>query len=130
MGSEMCIRDRRIGFSIPTARRFSSNGANSRFRAFCESICAQEKLHAGVYTMNLVYIFQGCLVCATTPVVLVVLRVDLYVFYCRCGDKLRGKARFGSCTSKTNLSIELLYILGDIGLDIATIAVRIHENKS
>ena len=34
----------RIGFSIPTARRLSSNVANSRFRAFRESICAQEKV--------------------------------------------------------------------------------------
>ena len=33
----------RKGFSIPTARRFSSNVANSRSRAFRESICAQEK---------------------------------------------------------------------------------------
>ena len=40
----------RIGFSIPTARRLSSNFANSRFRAFRESICAQEKLyHIPVY---------------------------------------------------------------------------------
>ena len=34
----------RIGFSIPTARRFSSKVPNSRFRAFRESICAQEKV--------------------------------------------------------------------------------------
>ena len=39
----------RIGFSIPTARRFSSNVANSRFRAFRESICAQEKAPTNVY---------------------------------------------------------------------------------
>ena len=34
----------RIGFSIPTARRFSSNVANSRCRALRESIGAQEKV--------------------------------------------------------------------------------------
>ena len=34
----------RIGFSIPTARRFSSNVANSRSRALRESICAREKI--------------------------------------------------------------------------------------
>ena len=39
----------RIGFSIPTARRLSSNVANSRFRAFRESICAQEKVHTNLY---------------------------------------------------------------------------------
>ena len=33
-----------VGFSIPTARRLSSNVANSRFRAFRESMCAQEKV--------------------------------------------------------------------------------------
>ena len=33
-----------VGFSIPTARRFSSNVANSRSRAFLESICVQEKV--------------------------------------------------------------------------------------
>ena len=39
----------RIGFSIPTARRLSSNVANSRFRAFRESICAQEKVPTNLY---------------------------------------------------------------------------------
>ena len=39
----------RIGFSIPTTRRFSSNVANSRSRAFRESICAQEKLPMNLY---------------------------------------------------------------------------------
>ena len=34
----------RIGFSIPTARRLPSNVANSPFRAFRDSICAQEKV--------------------------------------------------------------------------------------
>ena len=34
----------RIGFSIPTASRLSSNVTNSRSRAFRESICAQEKV--------------------------------------------------------------------------------------
>ena len=34
----------RIGFGIPTARRFSSSVANSRSRAFHKSICAQEKV--------------------------------------------------------------------------------------
>ena len=38
----------RIGFSIPTARRFSSNVATSRSRAFRESICAQEKVPTNV----------------------------------------------------------------------------------
>ena len=33
-----------IGSSIPTARRLSSNVANSRSRAFRESFCAQEKV--------------------------------------------------------------------------------------
>ena len=33
-----------IGFSIPIPRRLPSNVANSRFRAFRESICAQEKV--------------------------------------------------------------------------------------
>ena len=33
-----------IGFSIPTARRLSSNVANSRSRAFCRSIFMQEKV--------------------------------------------------------------------------------------
>ena len=33
----------RTRFSMPTARRFSSNVANSRFRVFRESIFAQEK---------------------------------------------------------------------------------------
>ena len=37
------------GFSIPTARRFSSIVANSRFRAFRESICAQEKVPSNFY---------------------------------------------------------------------------------
>ena len=32
-----------IGFSIPTARRLSSNVANSRSRNFRQSTCAQEK---------------------------------------------------------------------------------------
>ena len=35
----------RIGSSIPTARRLSSNVAISRVRAFRESICEQEKVH-------------------------------------------------------------------------------------
>ena len=40
----------RIGFSVPTAvRRFSSNVANSRSRAFRESICAQEKVPTNLY---------------------------------------------------------------------------------
>ena len=33
----------RIGFSIPTAHRFSSNVANPRSHAFRKSFCAQEK---------------------------------------------------------------------------------------
>ena len=37
-------------FSVPTARRLSSNVANSRFRAFRESICAQEKRSLRIYT--------------------------------------------------------------------------------
>ena len=32
----------RVGLSIPTARRFSSNVANTRSRAFRGSTCAQE----------------------------------------------------------------------------------------
>ena len=36
-------------FSIPTARRLPSNVANSRFRAFRESICAQEKVPTNLY---------------------------------------------------------------------------------
>ena len=39
----------RIRFSITTARRLSSNVANSRFRAFRESICAQEKVPTNLY---------------------------------------------------------------------------------
>ena len=39
----------RIGFSIPTAHRFSSNVAKSRSRAFRESICAQEKAPRNLY---------------------------------------------------------------------------------
>ena len=39
----------RIGFSIPTARRLSSNVANSRSRAFRESLCAQEKVPTNLY---------------------------------------------------------------------------------
>ena len=39
----------RIGFSIPTARRLSSNVANSCFRAFRESIWAQEKVPTNLY---------------------------------------------------------------------------------
>ena len=39
----------RIGFSIPTARRLSSNVANSRFRAFHGSICAHEKVPTNIY---------------------------------------------------------------------------------
>ena len=42
----------RIGFSIPTARRLSSNVANSRFRAFRESICAQEKVPTNFTSMH------------------------------------------------------------------------------
>ena len=38
----------RIGFSNPTARRFSSSVANSRSRAFRKSICAQEKLPTNI----------------------------------------------------------------------------------
>ena len=34
----------RIGFSIPTARRFPSNVAYPRSRAFRESICGREKV--------------------------------------------------------------------------------------
>ena len=40
----------RIGFSIPTARRFSSNIANSRSRAFRISIFMQEKVPATMCT--------------------------------------------------------------------------------
>ena len=39
----------RIGLSIPTARRLSSNVNNSRFRAFRESIGAQEKVPTNLY---------------------------------------------------------------------------------
>ena len=39
----------RVGFSIPTARRLSSNVANSRFRAFRESVWAQEKIPTDLY---------------------------------------------------------------------------------
>ena len=39
----------RIGFRVPTARRLSSNVANSRFRAFRESICAQNKVPTNLY---------------------------------------------------------------------------------
>ena len=39
----------RIGFSNPTARRFSSSVANSRSRAFRKSICAQEKVSTNLY---------------------------------------------------------------------------------
>ena len=39
----------RTGFSILTARRLSSNVANSRPRASRESICAQEKVPANLY---------------------------------------------------------------------------------
>ena len=39
----------RIGLTIPTARRLSSKVANSRFRAFHESICAQEKVPTTLY---------------------------------------------------------------------------------
>ena len=39
----------RIGFSDPTARRFSSSVANSRSRAFRKSICAQEKVPTNLY---------------------------------------------------------------------------------
>ena len=35
--------------SIPTARRLSSNVANSRFGPFHESICAQEKVPTNLY---------------------------------------------------------------------------------
>ena len=38
----------RIGLSIRTARRLSSNVANSSFRAYRESICAQEKVPANL----------------------------------------------------------------------------------
>ena len=37
------------GFSIPTARRFSSIVANSRFRAFRELIWEQEKVPSNFY---------------------------------------------------------------------------------
>ena len=40
----------RIWFSVTTARRFSSNVASSRFRAFRESNCAQEKFPVRIYT--------------------------------------------------------------------------------
>ena len=39
----------RIGFSNPTASRFSSSVANSRSRAFRKSICAQEKVPTNLY---------------------------------------------------------------------------------
>ena len=38
-----------VGLSIPTARRFSLNVANSRSRAFRESIRAQEKVPTNLY---------------------------------------------------------------------------------
>ena len=40
----------RIGFSIPTARRFSSNVANSRSRAFRYSIFMQESVPTSMCT--------------------------------------------------------------------------------
>ena len=40
----------RIGFSIPTARRFSSNVANSRSRAFRQSFFTQEKIPTSMCT--------------------------------------------------------------------------------
>ena len=40
----------RIGFSNPTARRFTSSVANSRSRAFRKSICAQEKVPPRTYS--------------------------------------------------------------------------------
>ena len=44
-----------MGFSIPAANsRFSSNVANSRFRAFRESICAQGKVPTSEYEYALV----------------------------------------------------------------------------
>ena len=39
----------RIGFSNPTAGRFSSSVANSRSRAFRKSTCAQEKVPTNSY---------------------------------------------------------------------------------
>ena len=39
----------RIRFHIGTFRRFSSNVANSHFRAFRESICAQETVPTNLY---------------------------------------------------------------------------------
>ena len=54
----------RIGFSIPTARRRSSHVANSRFRAFRESICAQEKVptylvYTSIHSMGLELTIAG-----------------------------------------------------------------------
>ena len=43
----------RKGFSIPNARRLSSNVANSRFRYLRESICAQEKVPKNLYAYAL-----------------------------------------------------------------------------
>ena len=43
----------RIGFSNPTARRFSSSVAHSRSRAFRKSICAQEKVPTNLYAYAL-----------------------------------------------------------------------------
>ena len=40
----------RIGFSIPTARRFSLNVANSRSRAFRYPFCMQEKITTSMST--------------------------------------------------------------------------------
>ena len=39
----------RIGVSIPIARRLSQFIANSRFRAFRESMCAQEEIPTNLY---------------------------------------------------------------------------------
>ena len=39
----------RIGVSIPIARRLSSIIANTRFRAFRESMCAQEEIPTNLY---------------------------------------------------------------------------------
>ena len=39
----------RMGFSIPTARRLSSNVASSRFRAFRAWTCSQEKVPTELY---------------------------------------------------------------------------------
>ena len=56
----------RIGFSIPTACRFSSNVANSRSRAFRESIRAQEKVSANLYECVFLTLSRSCYSSSTT----------------------------------------------------------------